>query len=71
MRSKGLGHEMYFCQGKGKYGLGVDWTFNIAEAIHWNDDRVPTVIVNQRNSLEVSVVAMTRKEYFIRKLKGK
>ncbi len=69
MRSKGLGHEMYYCHGK--HGLGVDWTFKIAEAIYWKTDSMPKMIVTMKDSLEVSVVAMTRKEYFMRKLKGK
>lgn len=66
MRSKGLGHEMYYCRKP-----GVSWTFKIAEALHWKTDESPKMIVTMQDSLEVSVVAMTRKEYFIRKLKGK
>lgn len=69
MRSKGLGHEMYYCHGK--HGFGVDWTFNIAEAIHWKTDEMPKMIVAMKDSLSVSVVAMTGKEYFKRKLRGR
>ena len=69
VRSKGLGHEMYYCHGRN--GFGVSWTFNITKAIYWETDEMPHLIAASENSLSVSVVIMARKEYFKRKLKGK
>lgn len=60
---------MYYCRGRN--GLGVSWTFNITKAIDWETDEMPKLIAYYEMCPEVSIVAMTRKEYFIRKLKGK
>lgn len=69
VRSKELGHEMYFCHGR--HGLGTDWTFNIADAITWTTDHMPKMVADVQKSREVSIVSMTTKEYFKRKLQGK
>lgn len=67
MRSKGLGHEMYYC--RGHHGLGISWTFKISEALWWKTDRMPKMIA--KGSTEASVVTITKAEYFKRVLRGK
>ena len=69
MRSEGLGHELYWCWDKTEAGL--HWTFKIAEAHHWPTDGRPKLIAANENSNEVSVVAITKTEYFKRVLQGK
>lgn len=69
VRSVGLGHEMYHCWGN---GMGNQpWTFKIAEANHWPTDTHPKIIAARENSTSVSVVAITKEEYFKRVLQGK
>ena len=70
MRSEGLGHEMYHCWGSGS-STTREWTFKIAEANHWVTDRVPKIVAARQDSKEVSVVAITKAEYFKRVLQGK
>ena len=67
MRSKGFGHEMYYCRGHN--GLGISWTFKIAEALWWKTDRMPNMIAG--DSTEISVVEITKNDYFKRVLQGK
>ncbi len=69
MRSRGLGHEMYFCSGHN--GLGTSWSFKIADALWWKTNSQPRAIVSWEDSTEVSIVSMTKQEHFKRVLADK
>jgi hypothetical protein len=68
VRDGGTLHEMYHSWGNG--AAGKHWTSKISEANHWpTDDRPKLMIVNEGSY--VSVIAMTKVDYFKRVLQGK
>jgi len=69
IKDEGRENQMYHCWGN---GMGNQpWTFNISKANHWPTDEGPKFITANQDYISISVVAITKTEYFKRILQGK